>query len=253
MRRILAALALAAAFAASPARADQLAAGLSTDAIQITSSFRGADVVIFGAVAGDARLGDLRQRDIVVVLRGPDAPIIVRRKDRVAGLWVNVQEVTISGLPGFHYLASTRPLDRLAPDATLDGLTLGASRLEAALTNGLTFTEAVAFQTAAIRVKTRARLYGENGHGVELLGPHLFRVRARLPAAVPPGNYRAEVFLFEKGVLVARQTAALPIRKAGLERRLADYAENEPLPYALATVALALVLGWAGFAAFRRS
>jgi uncharacterized protein (TIGR02186 family) len=115
-----------------------------------------------------------------------------------------------------------------------------------------TQADADAFRAAAVRVKTRARLYGEDGAGVQLLGRHLFRARIRMPAAVPPGMYRAEVYLFSKGALVARASTTLPIRKAGIERRLANYAENAPLPYGLATVAMALAFGWLGFIVFRR-
>lgn len=233
-------------------RADELAAGLSTDSIQITSSFRGVDIVLFGALTTDSRLGDLRNRDIVVVLRGPEAPIVVRRKARVAGVWVNSEETRIAGLPGYYYLASTRPLAQIASEATLARLHLGASHLATAVTPALAPAEADAFRAAAIRVKTRARLYGENGAGVELLGRHLFRVRIRLPAAVPPGRYRAEVYLFDKGTLATRVSTTLPIGKAGLERRLAAYAQDAPLPYGLAAVAMALVLGWLGFAVFRQ-
>ena len=189
MRRWLTALALVAL--ALPVRADELAAGLSTDSIQITSSFRGADIVLFGALTTGSRLSALQGRDIVVALRGPEAPLIVRRKARVGGLWINAEEAGVAGLPGYYYLASTRPLASIASEATLEQLHLGALHLTAMVTPA---TDADAFRTAAIRAKTRARLYGENGAGVERLGHYLFRVRIRLPAAVPPGRYRAEVY-----------------------------------------------------------
>lgn len=243
MRRMLAALILVAA-AIVPARADQLAAGLSTDSIQITSSFRGADIVIFGAVAANGTLGDLRARDIVVALRGPNASFEVRRKARVAGVWVNADEARIDGLPSYYHTAATKPLNQIAAQ-------LRPSRLVAAVSGNRAPDEIAAFHAAAIRAKINARLYGENPRGVELLGPHLFRARMRLPAAVPPGGYKVEVYLFDKGTLTASAEATLPIDKAGLERRLADYAGNQPLPYALATVMMALALGWLGFAVFR--
>jgi len=37
-------------FAVTPARADDLVSGLSTDLIQITSNFTGTDIVLFGAI-----------------------------------------------------------------------------------------------------------------------------------------------------------------------------------------------------------
>jgi uncharacterized protein (TIGR02186 family) len=235
-------------FALIPARADQLAAGLSTDQVRITSSFRGADIVIFGAVAADARLGELGGRDIVVVLKGPEASIVVRRKERILGIWANAAEARIDGMPGYYHVAATRPLSQIASGNILRALALGAIQLRATVHAD----DAGAYRAAAIRAKTRARLYDERSGGVELLGPHLFRARMRLPAIVPPGQYRAEVYLFDKGRLIARTGADLPIGKAGLERQLYDLARDQPLPYALAAVFMALLLGWAGFLVFRQ-
>lgn len=252
MMRALAALALLFALATQPARADVLAAGLSTDAIQITSSFKGADIVLFGSLITPNALGALADRDIVVVVKGPIAPIVVRKRARVAGIWVNTEEAHIDGLPGYYYLASTKPLATIAPEPTLAQLQLGATHVRAQVAPAMVQPDADAFRAAAIRGKTRVRLYAENAAGVDRLGHFLFRVRVRLPAAVPPGRYRAEVYLFDQGKLIAQSATTLPIRKAGLERRLYDYSQNQPLPYGLATVAMALALGWIGFAAFRR-
>ena len=251
MRRALAILALLCAAFAPPARADVLAAGLSTDAIQITSSFKGADIVLFGSLITPKQLGALADRDIVVVIKGPTTPIVVRKRARVAGIWVNVEEARIDGLPGYYYLASTKPLATIAPEPTLAEMQLGAMQVRAQVAPAMAQADANAFRSAAIRGKGRARLYAENAAGVERLGHFLFRVRVRLPAAVPPGRYRAEVYLFDSGKLIAQSATTLPIRKTGLERRLYDYSQNQPLPYGLATVAMALALGWLGFAVFR--
>lgn len=250
MRQILAALILVAT-AIIPARADQLAAGLSTDSIQITSSFRGADIVIFGAVAANGSLGDLRTRDVVVVLRGPAVPLTVRRKERIAGIWINATETRVTGFPTYYYWASARGFADPTSHENTQTSSAIAPDIAVTMDGDPSATERRAIEAAIIRAKTRARLFGHDQRGVELLGPHLFRARMHLPAAVPPGTYRADVFLFHDGVLVARANADLPIDKAGLERRLADYAENQPLPYALATVMMALALGWLGFAVFR--
>lgn len=252
MNRALAALSLIFALTAQHARADVLAAGLSTDSIQITSSFRGADIVLFGSLISGTNLGALAERDIVVVVKGPVAPIVVRKQARLAGIWINAQEARITGLPGYYYLASSKPLAQIAPSQTLAAMQLGAMQVRAQVAPAMAQADADAFRAAAIRGKARLKLYAEDGAGVERLGHFLFRVRMRLPGGVPPGRYRAEVYLFDKGELIAQSATTLPIRKAGLERRLYDYSQNQPLPYGLATVAMALALGWLGFAAFRR-
>src|SRR3569833_4532418 len=97
----------------APARAEDLVSGGSQDIIQITSNYTGTNIVVFGAIEGPQAA---QGRDIVVVVRGPDAPMTVRRRDRVAGVWVNRDAARFAGLPAFYFLASTRPLEAVAPD-----------------------------------------------------------------------------------------------------------------------------------------
>ena len=85
--------------------------GISQDTIQITSNYTGTDIVVFGAIE---RAQGTAGRGIVVVVRGPDEPMTVRRRDRVAGVWVNRDAARFEGLPAYYYLASTEPVARIA-------------------------------------------------------------------------------------------------------------------------------------------
>ena len=68
------------------ARAEDLVSGVSQDTIQITSNYTGTDIVVFGAIE---RPQNIQGRNIVVVVRGPDEAMTVRRRSRIAGVWVN--------------------------------------------------------------------------------------------------------------------------------------------------------------------
>src|SRR3954469_6878606 len=81
----------------SAARAEGLVADLTSHLIAITTGFTGASVVLFGATDGPG--------DVIVAIRGPEREMTVRRKSRVAGIWVNTQEVTFGNLPSFYALA----------------------------------------------------------------------------------------------------------------------------------------------------
>ena len=111
MRR---ALLLALLLFASPASAEQLVSGVSQDLIQITSTYKGSDIVVFGAIE---RSQSAQGRGIIVVVRGPDEPMTVRRRDRIAGVWVNADAARFEGLPAYYYLASTEPVSRIASHA----------------------------------------------------------------------------------------------------------------------------------------
>jgi uncharacterized protein (TIGR02186 family) len=238
-------------FTASTARAADLVSGLSTDLIQITSNFTGADIVLFGAIEPSEDLGAEGDQDLVVVIRGPALDMMVRRKERILGVWVNREQVAFSGLPGYYFLASTRPLDDIASPPTLERFRLGTSNLEYSTGAGIDPEEADAFRAAAIRDRKRERLYWESPTGIEFLSRTLFRARIPVPASVPPGLYRAEVYLFQGGTVVSAQSSPLFIDKSGFERRVYDFAYQRSLAYGISAVLMAIMLGWLASVAFR--
>lgn len=246
------ALIAALSFASTPVVADDLVSGLSTDVIQITSNFTGADIVLFGAIEPTEEAGPARDQDLVVVIRGPDLEMTVRRKARILGVWVNREQIEFTGLPGYYFLASTRPLDEVASQATLERFRLGTANLESATRVKTDPDEANAFRAAVIRDRKRERLYWESPTGIEFLSRTLFRARIPVPASVPPGEYRAEVYLFQGGTVVSAQSSPLFIDKTGFERRVYNYAYQASLAYGFAAVLMAIVLGWLSSVVFRQ-
>ena len=79
---------------------DALVVDLLPQRIEVDSSFTGSTVILFGVktVPGD----------IIVTLRGPEAPVVVRRKRRVAGIWVNRDSVAFRDVPQYYALAASR-------------------------------------------------------------------------------------------------------------------------------------------------
>lgn len=243
---------IAALFACVPARADDLVSGLSTDLIQITSNFTGTDIVLFGAIEPSEDAGPAKDQDLVIVIRGPQLDMTVRRKKRILGIWVNREQVELVGLPGYYFLASTRPLDDIASLATVQRFHLGTANLEATTRGNINPDEAAAFRAAAIRDRKREHLYWESPTGIEFLSRTLFRARIPVPASVPPGEYRAEVYLFQNGTIVSAQSSPLFIDKSGFERRVYNYAYQASFAYGFAAVLMAFAFGWAGYLVFRQ-
>jgi uncharacterized protein (TIGR02186 family) len=245
MRRLLFAL----LFFATPATAaeENLVSGVSQDVIQITSNYTGSDIVVFGDV--EQQQG-AQGRDIVVVVRGPDTTITVRRRDRVAGIWINHDAASLSGMPSFYYLASTRPLGQIAPAATLSRYGIGVSGLEPDTVHA--HHEVEPFRQAALRLMATEGLYRETPGGVEFLSDTLFRAHVPVPAGVSVGQYDVEVYLLRGGDVVSAQSTPLFVDQTGLERRLFNWAHNQPFGYGLAAVFMALVMGWISSVLFRR-
>lgn len=255
MRTALRALCAMAAFAAishESARAQDLVSGLSQDQIEITSNYTGTALVVFGAIDTRNQETPTQQPDVVVVVRGPSVDMTVRQKSRVAGLWINRHEVTLTAMPGFYYLASTRPLDKIASAAVLRRYQLGTGDLQPASYTVHTAGEAQHYIDAAVRQEVREGLYKQVPTGVEFLSYSLFRVRVPVPAAVPRGQYTAEVYLFQNGNVVSAQSTPLFVDQIGLERRLYSFAHSSPLFYGISTVLMALLMGWTSSVVFRR-
>src|SRR3546814_7468849 len=104
---------------ASASAADpRLVPDVSSRAIDIQYSFTGEELLLFGAILYPGqRLPDDRA-DIVVVLKGPVRPIILREKRRVAGVWLNADSIRLRTSPGFYAIGSSRPIGDIVDERT---------------------------------------------------------------------------------------------------------------------------------------
>jgi uncharacterized protein (TIGR02186 family) len=245
IRRLLAIAALLAGLGASgPAAAQPLVADLSNHLVAVTTGFAGADLLLFGAVEGEG--------DVVVVVRGPDERATVRRKQRVLGVWVNTEELTIGEAPSFYAMATSKPLDQLAAERTLARHQIGIEHVRFQLPPGVSRREAAEFQAALIRNKRRQGLYDLGLGKVDFLGGRLFRADVVLPSNVPTGTYFVTVFLLRQGEVVSAQTTPLEVSKIGLGARIYDIAHRHAAAYGLLAVAIAVAGGWIAGTVFRR-
>lgn len=237
------------------ADAEDLVSGLSQDQIQITSNYTGSDLVVFGAIeqTGDAEAdASSGRRDVVVVVRGPSAKMDVRRKERIAGIWINNREITLDGMPAYYYVASTQPLAKIAPPDMLARYQIGFDNVKPERSSTHKASRTEQFRQAVVRERVRAHLFTEAPSGVEFLGYSLFRVHVPVPAGAPRGTYTAEVYLFKDGVVTSAQSTPLFVDQIGLERNLFNFAHNDPFFYGLATVLMAVALGYLSSLIFRQ-
>ncbi len=226
------------------ARGQYLIADLSDHRIEITSGFTGADVLLFGMREGDG--------DVVVVLRGPPEPLVVRRKARTLGLWLNRDDIVFTDAPGYYAVAASRPLAEIAAPDLLEDLAIGFENLPLTLFEAAEPNEVGIFRKALFRNMGKIGLYIGATAEITFVGSQLFRTRFEFPANVPTGLYHADVYLLDGGALVSRRTTALQISKTGFEAAMFSFARNQPLLYGLVAVAVALMAGWTAGVVFRR-
>lgn len=238
---------------ASVARAEELAAGISRDQIEITSNFTGAEVVIFGAIENEigASIPSTEKRDIVVVVRSDRLSVAtVRKKERMGPIWVNREARQFAGVPGFYFVASSRPLKDIASTQVLQQFELGFDNLSIGPAPG-TIGGPPSFRKAFVEARTRSELYGQHEGGVTFMSGSLFRTTASLPPNVPSGNLRVLVYAFSNGQVTSSNSMTLFIDKSGVERQLSELALFWSVPYGLAAVLFSVLAGFLAFVVFR--
>src|ERR1041384_411390 len=242
--------------ACADAAAERLVVSLSNHRVQITSNFTGEDLVLFGSIAADSETATLRNNyDLVVTVTGPRETFRTRHKERVAGIWVNVDAREFVRVPSYLGVLSNRPVKDIASPETLRRLQVGLDNFLLPQRIGPDIADTVRndpYRVAFVRVESEFGLYREEPNAVTFLTPTVFRAAIPLPANVPTGSYAIDVKLFSGGAMTARTNTALEIIKAGFEQYVADAARDHGLLYGLATALIALFTGWLASVVFRR-
>ena len=251
-------LAVAAAIAAPAllgASKPVLVPDVSQREVEIAYSFTGADLLLFGAILYPGGRGPERGdpvTDVVVVVKGPSQSILVREKEKVAGIWVNADRMRYRSAPSFYAIASSRPIARIVDARTRAIYELGLSSLQLSPASGAVATEQARFDAGLVDLRTRGGLYYEDPRAVEITDGVLYRAHVTIPARVPVGRFTAETFLIRDGRVLAAATRDIAIRKSGFERFVAQAADRSAFLYGLAAVALSVGLGWAAGVLARR-
>ena len=225
---------------------------ISARQVQIRYSFTGAQLLLFGAIVYPGGRPPSRPADIAVVLRGPVEPILVREKQKIAGIWMNADSNRFRSAPSFYAVASSRPVDDLVDERTAAIYELGLENLQLSPGGGALPEKERRFEAGLLDLRRREGLYSQNSRGVEISDRVLYRATITIPSQVPVGTYTAETFLIDRGKGRAAATRDIQIDKSGFERFVALAARRHGFLYGLTAVLMSLALGWTAAAVFRR-
>lgn len=237
---------------AAPALAQEtIVSGLSQNRVSITADFDGSEILIYGAVKRDTPVPDGSPLEVIVTVEGPATPVTVRRKARVAGIWVNTDAVLIDSAPSFYAVATTGPLQHILSDT--ENLRHGITVERVIRAVGITDEAAQSgeFLLALLRVRADEDRYRLLEGRVELTEDTLFRADVVLPANLTEGEYKVRLFLLRDKKVIAAQERLIGVRKEGLERFIFNLAQEQPLLYGILSLLMAAVAGWGASAAFR--
>ena len=241
-----------------PGAKESVQADVSARNVPVTSSFHGTEIVIFGAVDNSQQpSAESGYYDVLIVVEGVPGRIVVRRKNNVAGLWLNTSSATFDVVPSYYAIASTRPIDEITTEEFRATHGVGFQHLRFMPAFGqpqaLSTEDLREFQQAIIRLKQKQGLYIQDNFRVAFIGKSLFRATIELPANVTVGPFDTRVYLFHDEKLLSQYSVRLNLEREGLERYLHRFAFGSPTLYGLVTVALAIAAGLVASTVFGRT
>lgn len=244
--------ALAILFAlAGAAGAETIVSGLSQNRVSITADFDGSEILVYGAVKRDAPAPSGKPIEVIITVEGPSTPVYVRRKDRVAGIWVNNASVRVDSAPSFYAVATTGPLRHILSDTENLRRRISIDRMIRAVGITAEADQSQEFLLALQRVRTGEDRYRLLEGRVEMTEDTLFRTDVVLPANLTEGEYKVRLYLLRDRQVIATQERLIGVRKEGLERFIFTMAHEQSLLYGLLSLLLAGLAGWGASAAFR--
>lgn len=217
---------------------------ISQHEVQVRQGFRGTELLLFGAILTPEGTRAGQDYDIVVVLKGPTRSIVLREKQRIAGIWVNAESTEFRSAPTFFAVASSRPIKQIVDDKTAAIYELGLPWLQLSPIGAYDPKEQARFSAGLVDLMRREGLYKDDPAGVKVSEQVLYQARIALPSSVQTGSYTAETFAINKGRVVASAISRVEVKKQGFERAVAQFAEYNGFLYGLLAVALSVAMGF---------
>lgn len=226
--------------------ASEITVDLSDPIVKITAGFSGTDLLIFGVAPGEG--------DVVVVVRGPIKQEVVRKKEQVAGVWVNRRQLVLENVPSVYMMASNRALDEFLPGGIAHIHQIGVENIHMKPSKEYADVEDwEEFRHALIRNKEKQNLYKWKPGNLVFQGNRLFRTKIHFPANLTVGTFGIDTYLINKGEMVAFETTLLNVRKFGLEAEVYNFAHRHSFAYGVLAILVAGLAGWLANAAFRKA
>lgn len=235
----------------SAAQGEQIVSGLSQSRVAITANFDGSEILIYGAVKREAPAPEGGPLEVIITVEGPSTPLVIRRKERVAGIWVNTAAITVDAAPSFYAVATTGPIDDILSDTDDLRYRITLPHAIRAIGSSAEAAGAEGFVEALERIRTNADVYRLLQGQVQLVEETLFRTDVILPANLIEGDYKVRMFITREGRVIDQMERVIGVRKTGLERTLYVMAHEQPFLYGLLSLVMAAVAGWAASAGFR--
>jgi uncharacterized protein (TIGR02186 family) len=209
---------------------------ISHNQILIDARFSGQKLFLFGARNSPG--------EIIVVVRGPNQNFVVRKKEKIAGVWLNRKQMRFHDIYGFYDIYSSYDISKISNELLVKNLSLGIDNLPLNYSGEAYLEEIDDFRGAILDKKLEKNLYKQNINEIQFMGDTLFKANLSFPKTIPHGIYNIDIYLIADDNFAAMQTIPIEVKRTGFESFVYNSAHKYSMFYAIFCVLAALFAGW---------
>ena len=225
---------------------DNLVTDLSESTVEISSTFSGADILLFGAYDGQ------KNDDIIVVVSGQKGNIKVDKKEKKFGIWMIAESIKFLNVPKYYYIASNRKIEEITNKTEIKKRKLDLNSFELK-NNKIDYKNLDKKWYEALKRNMKKKQFWKiEENSIKLNKNTLFRKTLSLPSNVSTGMYNVKILHYRKGNLISQEESKIKIDKTGISANIYNIAQNFSAIYGIIAVIVALFFGWFTNFIFRR-
>ena len=226
---------------------EDIVADLSKNKVEISTTFSGAEILLFGAYEGK------KNDDIIVVVSGPRGKIKVEKRERKLGIWVTSKSLIFHKVPKYYYIASNRQIDKITNVEEIKNKNLNLSNLKLGKVNKkLDLKEFNYWKESLTRNMVKKNFWKVEENSISLNKNTLFRKTLTLPSNVTTGLFLVKILHYRNGVLISEEESKINITKSGISAKIYKISQEYSTLYGIFAVVLAVFIGWLSNVIFRR-
>jgi uncharacterized protein (TIGR02186 family) len=259
-------IAMMGGWGAGHASAETLVTSLSSREVEITSTYTGAKLKVYGVIEKDSQTASRAQDYVIVVtVLGPRTHYTVREKARMGPAWINRSKIVFRDIPSYIAVLSSDSISQATSVELMRQFRLGLDLAMAPYHVIKDFPgESVRFFGALKRLGMVSGRYQQNEAAVTfmkikdkkgqstLTSSSLFEANIILPASVMTGTYNVDVALFADRTLLDRSITYFEVKKTGFEATIVNWVKEHSWSYGITMTLIALFFGWLASMIFRR-
>ncbi len=213
---------------------DQLAAKMLNNIIDISASYQGERLFIYGVVPNDC--------DLVVTVISKLDTCDFSYKGKRGPLWMNLGKISFINCPHMYKIKSTRPLNEILSKDTSQAYLIGFDAIKSqvevkGVDNPDLYTEHL------FNMRIEEGLYSDEEGIIEIYSGNLFDASFFWPSKAQIGKYNVEVFAVREGNIIARVSEEVNVQKIGVEQWLSFHAQENAVLYGIVSALIAVLFG----------